>query len=71
MEQTVATVEQIQGRMNQRQIPFKVSISPEGIMTFVPTRGSQAIQVVWDPALGASLVEVIDWLATYLPMDYS
>jgi hypothetical protein len=31
--------EQIQGRLNQREIPFKVvSIDPQGAVTFVPTR---------------------------------
>lgn len=66
------TAEQIQGRLNQREIPFKVvSIDTEGAVTFVPTKGARALQVVWDPALGYSLAQVIDWLATYRPYDPS
>lgn len=66
----VPTVEQVQGRLNQREIPFKVS-STEGALTFVPTKGTRAVQVVWDPALGYPLAEVIDWLASYRPDDPS
>jgi hypothetical protein len=66
----VPTAVVVQGRLNQREIPFKVS-STEGTLTFVPTKGARALQVVWDPALGYPLAEVIDWLATYRPHDPS
>jgi hypothetical protein len=64
------TVDHVQGRLNQREIPFKAS-STAGAFTFVPTKGIRALQVVWDPTLGYPLAEVIDWLATYRPHDPS
>jgi hypothetical protein len=67
MQEPTPTAEEIQGRLNQREIPFKVSIDAEGAMTFVPTKGARALQVVWDPAVGYQLEQVIDWLATYRP----
>ncbi len=72
MQEQTWSEEQIQGRLNQREIPFKVTFThPRGAVMFAPTKGARALHVLWDPALGYPLDQVIDWLATYQPYDPS
>jgi hypothetical protein len=62
------TVEEIQGRLNQREIPWLVSEDSPGDspVTFRPKDGA-GISVVWDRAHPGflSLGDVIDVLASY------
>ena len=60
------TPAEIQGRLNQREIPFKVEqTAPDGALTFIATRGPGVVRVDWAPTLGYPLAEVIDWLASF------
>lgn len=62
------TLEQIQGRLNQREIPWLATQpSPsDSAVTFTPKDGS-GVSVVWDRghAAARSLDDVIEFLASY------
>lgn len=65
MQEQTWTEKQIQGRLNQLEIPLTASIDAKGIVTFVPTKGPRGLRVHWDRALGPSLKQLTDWLRTF------
>lgn len=65
---TLATVQEIQGRLNQREVPWLAAqLNPnDPAVTFTPKDG-RGVSVVWDRGHPAakSLDEVVEFLASY------
>jgi hypothetical protein len=65
---TQATLQQIQGRLNQREVPWVAAhLSPnDPAVTFTPKDGG-GVTVVWDRGLPAArpLDDIVEFLASY------
>ena len=65
---TEATLQQIQGRLNQREVPWVATqvSRDDPAVTFTPKDG-RGVTVVWDrsPPAGRSLDDIVEFLASY------
>lgn len=65
---TQATVQEIQGRLNQREIPWVAAqrTAHDPAVTFTPNDGG-GVSVIWDRGSPAarSLDEILEFLASY------
>lgn len=66
MAQRLLTADAIQGRINQREVPWLATASSDDrAVTFRPKDGA-AVFAVWDQTKATrTLDEIVDWLASY------
>lgn len=60
------SLEQIQGRLNQRQLPFKATWADgvPGAVLFTP-KATKGVYVGWDPAVAPDFESILTFLASY------